>query len=62
MAYLYCRDEPEIRAWVDASETEETAKAYLQEWVYDLPDHQAYLEKLGRERLDSLVEGREKRE
>jgi glutaconate CoA-transferase subunit A len=62
MAYLYCRDEPEIRAWVDASETEETAKAYLQEWVYDLPGQQAYLEKVGRERLDSLVEGREKRE
>ena len=62
MAYLYCRDEPEIRAWVDASATEETAKAYLQEWVYDLPGHQAYLEKVGQERLDSLVEGREKRE
>ena len=62
MAYLYCRDEPEIRAWVDASATEETAKAYLQEWVYDLPGHQAYLEKVGQERLDSLFEGREKRE
>jgi glutaconate CoA-transferase subunit A len=62
MAYAYCRDEPEIKAWVEASETAEGAQAYLQEWIYDLPDHQAYLEKVGRERLDRLVEGRERRE
>jgi 3-oxoacid CoA-transferase subunit A/glutaconate CoA-transferase subunit A len=47
MAYLYGRDEPEIKAWVDASQTEEGAAAYLQEWVTDLPSHEAYLEKLG---------------
>lgn len=62
MAYRYCRDEPEIKAWVEASKTEEGARAYLKEWVYDLPDHQAYLKKVGRERLDRLVEGRERRE
>jgi len=62
MAYLYCRDEPEIKAWVEASETDETAQAYLQEWIYDLPDHRAYLDKVGQERLDRLVEGRERRE
>ena len=61
MAYRYCRDEPEIKAWVDASRTEEAAKAYLQEWIYDLPDHRAYLDKVGQERLDRLVEGRERR-
>jgi acyl CoA:acetate/3-ketoacid CoA transferase alpha subunit len=61
MAYLYCRDEPEIKAWVDASDTDEGAKAYMQEWIHDLPDHQAYLDKVGRERLDRLVEGRERR-
>jgi glutaconate CoA-transferase subunit A len=62
MAYRYCRDEPEIKAWVQASETEEGAHAYLQEWIHDLPDHQAYLDKVGPERLAELVEGREKRE
>jgi len=62
MAYVYCRDEPEIKAWVEASKTEEGARAYLQEWIYDLPDHQAYLEKVGRERLERLVAGRERRE
>ncbi|MGD8793644.1 MAG: CoA-transferase [Anaerolineae bacterium] len=61
MAYRYCRDEPEIKAWVEASSTEAGAKAYLQEWIYDLPDHQAYLDKVGRERLGRLVEGREQR-
>lgn len=61
MAYAYCRDEPEIKAWVKASETAEGAAAYLQEWVHDVPDHQAYLGKVGEERLARLVEGREKR-
>jgi hypothetical protein len=34
----------------------------MQEWIHDLPDHQAYLDKVGRERLETLVEGRERRE
>jgi hypothetical protein len=61
MAYAYCRDEPEIKAWVDASATDEGAQTYLKEWLYDLPDHQAYLDKVGQERLDRLVQGRERR-
>ncbi len=62
MAYRYCRDEPEIKAWVQAADDAETARAYLQEWIYDLPDHQAYLDKVGGQHLDRLVEGRERRE
>lgn len=62
MAYVYCRDEPEIKAWVEASQTDAGAQAYMKEWIYDLPDHPAYLEKVGRERLDRLVAGRERRE
>jgi glutaconate CoA-transferase subunit A len=61
MAYLYCRDEPEIKAWVEASATDEGARAYLQEWIHDLPDHGAYLAKVGDERLNRAVEGRERR-
>jgi hypothetical protein len=61
MAYAYCRDEPEIKAWVEASATDEGAQEYLKEWVYDLPDHQSYLDKVGGERLDRLVQGRELR-
>jgi acyl CoA:acetate/3-ketoacid CoA transferase alpha subunit len=61
MAYVYCRDEPEIKAWVQASESAQGAQAYMQEWIYDLPDHRAYLDKVGQERLARLVEGRERR-
>jgi acyl CoA:acetate/3-ketoacid CoA transferase alpha subunit len=61
MAYVYCRDEPEIKAWVQASETDAGSQAYLKEWIYDLPDHQAYLGKVGQERLARVVEGRERR-
>ena len=49
-------------AWVEAAGTEEGARAYLQEWIHDLPDHQAYLDKVGSERMEALVEGRERRE
>jgi glutaconate CoA-transferase subunit A len=58
MAYLYCRDEPEIKAWVDAAATEEGGKAYLQEWIHNLPDHRTYLDKVGQARLEELVAGR----
>jgi glutaconate CoA-transferase subunit A len=61
-AYMYCRDEAEIKAWVNASETAEGALAYLTEWIYALPDHEAYLAKVGQARLSGLVEGRERRE
>ncbi len=61
MAYLYGRDEPEIRAWVEASRTPEGAAAYLKEWVYDLPDHAAYREQLGAERTAELRRLRERR-
>jgi acyl CoA:acetate/3-ketoacid CoA transferase alpha subunit len=61
MAYLYCRDEPEIQAWVEASKTAEGADAYLKETIHDLPDHGAYLEWVGEERLEQVREGRERR-
>ncbi|RPI58281.1 MAG: CoA transferase subunit A [Chloroflexi bacterium] len=62
MAYVYCRDEPEIKAWVEASATDAGARAYIQEWIHDLPDQQAYLARVGDERLKRVVEGRERRE
>ena len=54
MVYDYARDEEEIRAWVKASETAEGAAAYLQKTIYDLPDHQAYLEMVGEAQLAAL--------
>ncbi len=61
MAYVYGRDEPIIKEWVEASRTAEGAKAYLDKYVYGVKNHQEYLELIGQERLDKLVEEREKR-
>jgi acyl CoA:acetate/3-ketoacid CoA transferase alpha subunit len=52
--YLYARDEDEIRAWVNASKTVESTSAYLDRYVYGVPDHAAYLDLIGQERLSDL--------
>jgi glutaconate CoA-transferase subunit A len=62
MAYLYARDEPGIKEWVEANKTVEGAQGFLDKYVYGVADHQAYLELFEQERLDKLVEMREKRE
>ncbi len=43
------RDNDFYLAWDEISKTDEGIQAYLKEWVYDLPDRQAYWEKLGPE-------------
>jgi len=62
MAYVHGRDEPLIKDWVESSKTAEGAQAYLEKYVYGVKDHQEYLALIGQERLDQLVEEREKRE
>jgi glutaconate CoA-transferase, subunit A len=54
MCYVYERDEPQIKAWVEASKDPETTQAYLQKYIYDLKDHQAYLDLVGSQRLQEL--------
>jgi acyl CoA:acetate/3-ketoacid CoA transferase alpha subunit len=54
MCYMYERDEPAIKAWVEASAEPETASAYLDRTIHALPDHQAYLELVGKQRLKEL--------
>jgi len=54
MAGYYERDEPHYRSFIDASQTKEATDAYMKEWLYDVPDHAALLEKVGRRRLDAL--------
>ena len=61
MAYLYGRDEPGIREWVEASKTAEGAQAYLGKYVYGLKNHQAYLELIGEGRLADCIAERERR-
>jgi acyl CoA:acetate/3-ketoacid CoA transferase alpha subunit len=62
MVYDYVRDEPGIREWAEMSKTAEGAQAYLDKYVYGVESHAAYLEMIGEERLEQLVNERERRE
>jgi acyl CoA:acetate/3-ketoacid CoA transferase alpha subunit len=62
MAYVYGRDEAEIKAWVDASKTAEGSKSYLDKYVYGVNCHDEYLKLIGDERLKNCIELRERRE
>jgi acyl CoA:acetate/3-ketoacid CoA transferase alpha subunit len=61
MAYLYGRDEPALREWIEASKTAEGAQAYLNKYVHAVKNHREYLDLIGQERLTQLVAEREKR-
>jgi glutaconate CoA-transferase subunit A len=54
MCYLYERDEPHIRKWVEASKTVETTQAYLDKYIHGVADHQEYLDLIGHDRLQEL--------
>jgi len=54
MCYLYERDEPGIKEWVEASKTPEGTRQYLDRYVYGPADHAAYLEVIGQTRLTEL--------
>jgi len=62
MAYLYGRDEPAIKEWVDMSKTAEGSKEYLDKYVYGPKNHDEYLKLIGEKRLGACVDLREKRE
>ena len=53
----YDRDNRFYLEWDPISRDEDKVQAWLREWVYDLPDRAAYIEKLGAERLASLQPG-----
>jgi hypothetical protein len=61
MAYIYGRDEPVIKEWIESSKTVEGADAYLGKYVYGVANHQEYMQLIGNERLAQLVDEREKR-
>jgi acyl CoA:acetate/3-ketoacid CoA transferase alpha subunit len=62
MAYLYGRDEPAIREWIEASRTDQGAQTYLDKYVRGIKDHADYLELIGHKRLASVSAQRERRE
>lgn len=57
MPYVYARDEDEIRAWVDASITAESAARYLDKYVHGVSGHDAYMELISPDHLTRLREG-----
>jgi hypothetical protein len=61
MVYMYGRDEPALREWVESFKTPAGVGTYLDKYVYDLQDHQAYLDLIGSTRLEQLVAERERR-
>ncbi len=62
MAYVYGRDEPVIKEWVDSSKTVEGTQAYIDKYVHGVKNHEEYLELIGKQRLEQLVAEREMRE
>ncbi len=54
----YDRDNSFYIEWDTISRDKEKTQAWLQEWVYDLPDRAAYMEKLGPEKVESLRPGK----
>ncbi len=53
----YDRDNDFYLKWDEWSRDQATTEAWLEEWVYALPDRAAYLDKLGRATLDRLAPG-----
>lgn len=54
----YDRDNDFYLKWDEWSRDQSTTEAWLEEWVYNLPDRAAYLEKIGRATLDRLEPGK----
>lgn len=51
---LYDMDFEFFNRMVEATKKEDTYQAWLKEWIKDLPDHDAYLEKLGAKKILEL--------
>lgn len=53
----YDRDNALYLAWEEISRDAAATEAWLEEWVYGVPDRAAYLDKLGSEALEALAPG-----
>ncbi|NLH49468.1 MAG: CoA transferase subunit A [Myxococcales bacterium] len=54
MTGCYERDEAHYKMFIETTQTAEGAAAYLKEWVDGVRDHQALLDKIGRDKLQAL--------
>ena len=55
MSGMYERDEPHYKMFVTKQKTKEGMDEYMKEWVYDLPDHKALNEKVGKQHFNDLT-------
>ena len=55
MAGMYERDEPHYKTMLKSKKPKEGMDDYIKEWIYDLPDHQALIDKVGLDHLKSLT-------
>ncbi|MBN2385507.1 MAG: CoA transferase subunit A [Anaerolineales bacterium] len=66
MPTQYYFDEEHIAHWMEVSKTDAGTRAYLDEYVFGVPDFEAYLEKIGgqerRKQLERLMDLRPKAE
>jgi glutaconate CoA-transferase subunit A len=53
----YDRDNAYYLAWDKISRDQSLTDEWLNEWIYDVPNRKAYLEKLGKDRVGSLIPG-----
>lgn len=58
MAGMYERDSELYAEFMEAAKKADTTKEWFERYIHGVPDHQAYLDLVGRERLESLRIGR----
>ncbi|MDP8222117.1 MAG: CoA-transferase [Candidatus Lernaella stagnicola] len=54
MTGVYERDEEHYRMFLELVKTPEGTEQYMRQWVRDLPNHQALIEKIGADRLAAI--------
>lgn len=54
MNYVYWRDEPALKEWLDATNTAEATEEYMQKYVYGTKNHDEYIDLVGWDRLQHL--------
>ncbi|MBN1946019.1 MAG: CoA transferase subunit A [Bradymonadales bacterium] len=58
MNSYYWRDQEHLKEYLDLIKTEQGTQEYLKRTIHDLPDHETYVQTIGKERLAALVEAR----
>jgi len=54
MGGMYERDEEHYRMFIDSQKSPEAIDQYMKDWVYELPDHESLLEKIGTKKIKEI--------